>query len=75
MRMWKRWLLLLGAILAEVLATLSLRAALDAPLFSIGVVVGYIVAFALLGWRWDKAFQSASPMVYGRPQALPSWRY
>ncbi len=47
--MWKRWVLLLGAIFAEVLATLSLRAALDAPLFSIGVVVGYIVAFALLG--------------------------
>ena len=47
--MWKRWLLLIGAIVAEVLGTMSLRAAIDAPLFVIGVVVGYVVAFALLG--------------------------
>lgn len=47
--MWKRWGLLLGAIIAEVLATLSLRAAIDTPAYIIGVVVGYIIAFALLG--------------------------
>jgi len=47
--MWKRWLLLLGAIAAEVLGTMCLRAAIDTPIFSIGVVVGYIVAFTLLG--------------------------
>lgn len=47
--MWTRWLLLIGAIIAEVLGTMSLRAAIDAPLFVAGVVVGYVVAFALLG--------------------------
>lgn len=47
--MWKRWLLLIGAVIAEVLGTMALRAALDNPLFVIGVVVGYVVAFALLG--------------------------
>lgn len=49
LQMWKRWLLLIGAIVAEVLGTMSLRAAIDAPLFVIGVVGGYVVAFALLG--------------------------
>ena len=48
--MWKRWLLLIGAIVAEVLGTMSLRAAIDHPLFVAGVVVGYGVAFALLGF-------------------------
>lgn len=47
--MWKRWLLLMGAIGAEVLGTMSLRAAVDDPLFVFGVVVGYVVGFALLG--------------------------
>lgn len=47
--MWKRWLLLLGAIVAEVLGTMSLRAAVDTPWFSVGVIVGYVVAFTLLG--------------------------
>ena len=49
-----RWLLLLGAIVAEVLATLSLRAALDTPMFVIGVVAGYVVAFAMLGLALGK---------------------
>lgn len=47
--MLKRWLLLIGAIVAEVLGTMSLRAAVDQPWFVIGVVLGYIVAFTLLG--------------------------
>jgi small multidrug resistance pump len=47
--MWKRWVLLIGAIVAEVLGTISLRAAIDEPLFTIGVVIGYLVAFTLLG--------------------------
>jgi small multidrug resistance pump len=47
--MWKRWVLLIGAIVAEVLGTISLRAAIDEPLFTIGVIVGYLVAFTLLG--------------------------
>lgn len=47
--MLKRWLLLIGAIIAEVLGTMCLRAAVDQPLFIIGVVIGYIVAFTLLG--------------------------
>ena len=42
------WLLLLGAILAEVTATLSLRGALDQPALYAVVVLGYVIAFALL---------------------------
>lgn len=45
----KRWLLLLGAIVAEVLGTLSLRAAIDHSAWIVGVIVGYLVAFTLLG--------------------------
>lgn|SRR5699024_1870046 len=45
----KRWLLLVGAIIAEVLGTMALRAAVDTPLWVIGVVGGYAVAFTLLG--------------------------
>lgn len=45
----KRWILLLGAIIAEVLGTLSLRAAVDQPVWTVGIVVGYLVAFTLLG--------------------------
>src|SRR5699024_1182311 len=45
----KRWLLLMGAIIAEVFGTVSLRAAVDHPVWSIGVVVGYLIAFMLLG--------------------------
>lgn len=46
----KRWLLVLGAVFAEVLGTMALRAAIDQPLWTIGVVGGYVVAFALLGF-------------------------
>lgn len=44
-----RWLLLAGAILMEVTATLSLRAAIDRPGWLAVTVVGYASAFALLG--------------------------
>ena len=47
--MFKNWLLLLGAIVAEVLGTMCLRAAVDQPIFAIGVVSGYVIAFILLG--------------------------
>ena len=43
------WLLLIGAILSEVTATLSLRGALDNPALYVLVVAGYVLAFALLG--------------------------
>jgi small multidrug resistance pump len=42
------WLFLGGAILSEVTATLSLKKALDQPAFYVVVVLGYVVAFALL---------------------------
>lgn len=42
------WLLLIAAILAEVTATLSLKAALDAPALYVVVVAGYAVTFILL---------------------------
>lgn len=45
----KRWLLLLGAIIAEVLGTMSLRAAVDHSVWSISVITGYLIAFMLLG--------------------------
>src|SRR5699024_2658749 len=45
----KRWLLLMGAIIAEVFGTVSLRAAVDHPVWSIGVIVGYLIDFMLLG--------------------------
>lgn len=43
------WLLLIGAILSEVTATLSLRGALDNPALYVLVVAGYVLAFTLLG--------------------------
>lgn len=49
MKHTKRWLLLAGAIASEVTAALSLKAALESPLFYIVVAVGYLTAFALLG--------------------------
>ncbi|APX33441.1 cation transporter [Brachybacterium sp. P6-10-X1] len=42
------WLLLVGAILSEVTATLSLRGALDRPLLYIVVVIGYALSFGCL---------------------------
>ena len=47
--MLKSWLLLIGAVVAEALGTMCLRAAVDQPLYAIGVVIGYIIAFTLLG--------------------------
>ena len=42
------WLLLLGAILSEVTATLSLRGALDHPALYAVVVTGYALSFGFL---------------------------
>lgn len=43
-----RWGLLLGAVGTEVAATLSLRASMDAHLWLVVVVVGYVLAFTFL---------------------------
>ena len=43
-----RWVFLGGAIVSEVTATLSLKAALGAPAFYVPVVAGYLAAFLLL---------------------------
>ena len=43
-----RWILLACAVLSEVSASLSLKAALDAPAWYALVVVGYSAAFVLL---------------------------
>lgn len=45
----QRWLLLGGAIALEVTASLSLKAALEAPTLYVVVVLGYAGAFAGLG--------------------------
>lgn len=42
------WLLLLAAIVSEVTATLSLKAALDRPALYAVVAVGYLASFTLL---------------------------
>lgn len=42
------WLLLLGAILTEAAATLSLRGALDHPGLYVVVVTGYLASYGLL---------------------------
>lgn len=44
----RRWLFLAGAILTEVTASLSLKAALDEPGFYVLVAAGYLAAFAFL---------------------------
>ena len=44
------WLLLAGAIAAEVTASLSLKGALDAPAWYVPVVIGYVASFVLLGF-------------------------
>lgn len=46
----KKWLLLIGAILFEVSATLSLRATVDDPAWVFVVVAGYLLSFACLGF-------------------------
>lgn len=43
-----RWLLLLAAIVCEVTASLSLKAALDQPLLYLLVAAGFTAAFAFL---------------------------
>ncbi|WP_309707848.1 SMR family transporter [Pseudolysinimonas sp.] len=43
-----KWLLLGGAIVAEVAGSLSLKGALEQPLLYVVVVVGYLAAFVLL---------------------------
>ncbi|MET1154718.1 SMR family transporter [Arthrobacter sp.] len=44
----KNWLLLTGAIVCEVAASLSLKAALDVPALYVVVVAGYMTSFAFL---------------------------
>ncbi|TCJ00858.1 SMR family transporter [Aeromicrobium sp. IC_218] len=44
----RTWLLLLAAVVSEVAASLSLKAALDEPVLYAVVAVGYVTAFALL---------------------------
>ncbi|MGD8195428.1 DMT family transporter [Herbiconiux sp. P18] len=44
----KNWLILAAAIALEVTATLSLRAAVDRPMWSVLAVVGYAGAFVAL---------------------------
>lgn len=46
----KKWMLLGAAILLEVTATLSLRAALDHPAFYALVAVGYVGSFTALSF-------------------------
>lgn len=43
-----KWIFLAGAILSEVTASLSLKAALDNPALFVVVVIGYAASFALL---------------------------
>jgi small multidrug resistance pump len=43
-----KWILLAGAIISEVTASLSLKAALDHPAFFIVVVLGYTASFGFL---------------------------
>jgi small multidrug resistance pump len=43
-----KWILLAGAIVSEVTASLSLKAALDNPAFFIVVVLGYTASFGFL---------------------------
>lgn len=42
------WLFLIGAIIFEVVGTLSLRMAVDKKRWYIGVAVGYVLAFTML---------------------------
>ena len=44
----RKWVLLTGAILSEVAATLSLRASQDQAVWLVLVVAGYLCAFVLL---------------------------
>ena len=42
------WLFLIGAIVFEVVGTLSLRMAVDKKRWYVGVAVGYVLAFTIL---------------------------
>ncbi len=44
----RKWVLLSAAIISEVAATLSLRAAEDDGLWLVAVVIGYVTSFVLL---------------------------
>ena len=44
----KQWIMLAGAIVTEVAGSLSLKAALEQPVFYVVVTVGYTAAFVLL---------------------------
>ena len=44
----KQWIFLIGAIISEVAATLSLKAGMDNPIFYIVVAIGYGAAFVFL---------------------------
>ena len=45
-----QWLLLTGAILCEVTASLSLKGALDRPALYSVVLIGYVASFVLLAF-------------------------
>ena len=45
----KKWLLLSGAIGAEVIGTVALRATVDRPVWLLLVIVAYVAAFGMFG--------------------------
>ena len=66
------WLLLIGAILSEVTATLSLRGALDNPALYVLVVAGYVLADVRGG---DATERLRTAVSYGSAAAgLPELR-
>ena len=67
----RKWLVLTGAILLEVTATLSLRAALDDPWWAILAVLGYIGAFIALSSFCASAPPSESSTASGPLRASP----
>ncbi|MGO4145658.1 multidrug efflux SMR transporter [Paenarthrobacter sp. YAF11_1] len=46
----KKWILLACAIVSEVSATLSLKAALDHPVWYVVVAIGYVASFIFLSF-------------------------
>ena len=59
----RTWLLLVGAIISEVGASLSLKAALERPVWYVAVVVGYTAALVVL----SRVLRAGAPLgvVYG----------
>ena len=59
----KQWIFLVGAIISEVVAALSLKAGMDNSIFYIVVLIGYVLAFVFL----TKALKSgmALGVAYG----------